>query len=68
MSYNLLNLDFLCTHKESNVWVVVTVETLVLVVEMLVKVLVFEVLVVVEEGEVVEMVVILVGVGVEVMM
>ena len=47
---------------------VVTVETLVLVVEMLVKVLVFEVLVVVEEGEVVEMVVILVGVGVEVMM
>lgn len=43
-------------------------ETLVLVVEMLVKVLVFEVLVVVEEGEVVEMVVILGGVGVEAMM
>lgn len=43
-------------------------ETLVLAVEMLVKVLVFEVLVVVEEGEVVEMVVILGGVGVEVMM
>lgn len=33
-----------------------------------VKLLVFEVLVVVEEGEVVEMVVIFVGVGVEVMM
>lgn len=43
-------------------------ETLVLVVEMLVKVLVFEVLVVGEEGEVVEMVVILVELVVEVMM
>lgn len=43
-------------------------ETLVLVVEMLVKLLVFEVLVVVEEGEVVKMVVTFVGVRVEVVM